>query len=271
MRKSIKGLILDVDGVLTYQGKVYDGAIETLQSLRDSRYVVSFLSNSTLNSRASMTKKLRVLGFNLKEREVLTASYATYIYIEKLKPQSCWLMLEGDGLSEFKGINQDINRPEYIVVGNNKTYFSFDCLNHALRLLKSGSGLIGMMPELVDSSGGKIELNVGSFVRMLERASGVDAVYIGKPKPFMYELALNSMGLDCNEVIMVGDRVNTDIVGAKELGIITVLVKTGEYNNQALNDINQPDYIIESIQELNKLMKSLGAFKIHWGNGKELI
>jgi len=117
----------------------------------------------------------------------------------------------------------------------------------------NGSKLIGMNPDLVDSSFGAPELNVGSWVKMLELASGVDATYIGKPSPLIYEYTLAGMELDKEQVLMVGDRVQTDIIGAKEYEIRSGLVKTGEFK---LNDLTnlQPDFILDSVADLVKLM-----------------
>lgn len=253
--KKIKGIIFDIDGVLIYQGKVYDGAIETIQLLRDRGFVLRFLSNSTLNSRESITEKLKTMGFQISKEEVITASYATALYVKRLKPKSCWILLEGKGLNEFKGFNQDMNNPEYIIMGNNKSYCDFNHLNHVLRLLLKGSKLIAMMPELVDCSTGEIELNVGSFAQMLEKASGKSAIYIGKPNTFMFELSLSSMKLDRDEVVMVGDRMHTDIKGAKNVGIKSILVKTGEFNDIDLNTDIKPNFSFDSIRDIEKIFR----------------
>jgi len=102
----------------------------------------------------------------------------------------------------------------------------------------------------VDSSMGTIELNVGSWVTMLERASGVNATYIGKPNPIMFEMAVRSMNLDKTQVVMVGDRVQTDIKGAKGYGIGSVLVRTGEFDERDLGGAVQPDFILDSVRDL---------------------
>jgi inorganic pyrophosphatase len=249
-KESIKGFIFDVDGVLVYQGKVYPGAIETINTLRDNSMVLRFLTNSTLKSRRSCAEKLNKAGFRVFDQECITASSATAAYLEGLKPQSCWVMLEREGVDEFKDFTQDTENPEYIVIGDNRSRFDFDHLNKALRLIKKGARLIGMQSELIDSSMGELELNVGSWVGMLERASEVRATYIGKPNPYMFELALRTMGLDKSEIIMVGDRVSTDVKGAQDFGIRTLLVKTGEFCQEDLDGKVKPDYILDSIQDL---------------------
>ena len=250
MQENIRGFIFDVDGVLEFQGEVYPGAIETIDLLRDNGIVLRFLTNSTLKSRASCAGRLRESGFQIFDQEVITASYATARYLDELKPNSCWILLEREGLNEFRDFQQDTDNPEYIVVGDNRSKFNFELLNKALRLLLKGTKLIGMQSELIDLSMGEVELNVGSWVGMLERASGVKATYIGKPNPYVFELTLRTMGLDKSEVIMVGDRVVTDVRGAKDFGIRSLLLKTGEFKEQDLDLDVKPDFVFDSIRDL---------------------
>ncbi len=250
MQEDLRGVIFDIDGVLEFQGEVYPDAIETIDLLRNKGIVLRFLTNSTLKSRASCARRLRESGFEIIDEEVITASYATARYLDGLKPRSCWIMVEREGSNEFLGFYQDTENPEYIVIGDNRSKFDFEHLNKALRLLLKGAKLIGMQSELIDSSMGEVELNVGSWVEMLERASGVKATYIGKPNPYVFELTLQKMGLDKSEVIMVGDRVSTDVMGANEFGIRSLLLKTGEFKEQDLDWNIKPDFIFDTISDV---------------------
>ena len=107
-----------------------------------------------------------------------------------------------------------------------------------------------MIPEKVDHSLGGVELTVGAYGRMLEDAAGINATYIGKPSRYMFDIALESMGIDRAGVLMVGDRVATDILGARRAGIASVLVKTGEFKESDLNGDVQPDYVVDAIDEI---------------------
>jgi ribonucleotide monophosphatase NagD (HAD superfamily) len=240
--EKIKGVIFDIDGVIEFQGSVYPGAIETVDALRGRGIALRFLTNSTLKSRASCTAKLREAGFQVSYEEVITASYATAVYLGKLKPRSCWIMLEREGLDEFRDFYQDTENPEYIVVGDNRSRFDFEHMNKVLRLLL-----------------GEAELNVGSWVGMLERASGVKATYVGKPNAHVFELALRSMGLGKDEVVMVGDRVSTDIKGAKDFGMRAVLLRTGEFEEPDLASGVEPDFVFDSIQEVLSVFEPGGT------------
>jgi HAD superfamily hydrolase (TIGR01458 family) len=247
------GIIFDIDGVLEYQGKTYPGATGVVSSLREKGIKLRFLTNSTLKSRASCAERLREHSFEVYDEEVITASYATAEYLRQVKPRSIWVMLERQGLDEFKDFPQDENDPEYLVIGDNRSRFDFETLNRALRVLKKGAKLIGMQNELIDSSMGELELNVGSWVRMLESASGVEAVYIGKPFPYAIELATRSLGMSGDKVLMVGDRVLSDIQGARNSHLHSALVKTGEYRPGDLKGETQPDWILEDIRQLLSL------------------
>jgi ribonucleotide monophosphatase NagD (HAD superfamily) len=170
-----RGIIFDIDGVLEFKGRVYEGAVETVNTLREREMNLRFLTNSTLKSRKSCAEMLCEQGFVVTTDEVITASYATSVYLKSQNPRSCWVMLEREGLDEFKGFCHDRENPEYIVVGDYRSNFTFENLNRALRLLMNGAKLVGMQEELVDTSAFDPELNVGSWVQILERASGVRA------------------------------------------------------------------------------------------------
>jgi len=257
-----RGIIFDIDGVLDFQGKVYPGAIDTVATLRRLGFVLRFLTNSTLHSRQSRAAKLLEEGFQVSVEEIITASYAAACYLQQLRPKSCWVMLEGEGLNEFSAFHQDTDNPEYIVVGDNRSKFDFEHLNQALRLLLAGAKLVGMNPDLIDNSIGAPEINVGSWVRLLEMASGVQAVYIGKPHLFIFELALANMGLRRDQVLMVGDRVHSDIKGARTCGLVSVLVKTGEYRDGDLDSGIEPDFVLDSIADLAQLLSICSGFAV---------
>lgn len=254
MTETISGIIFDIDGVLEYQGKVYPHAVETIRAVRERGFLIRFLTNSTLKSRASCARKLRGRGFMVSDDEVFTASYLTAGYLRRIRPRSCWVMLDGDGRDEFREFPQDREHPEYIVMGDNRSCFDFNHLNKALQLLLQGSLLIGMQAERIDTDSGEVELNVGSWVGMLERASGVPALYIGKPNAFAFELPVESMKLPNDRVAVVGDRLATDIVGAQRLGVCTVLIRTGEFRPRDLEEDVHPDFIIDGIAQLAEVL-----------------
>jgi ribonucleotide monophosphatase NagD (HAD superfamily) len=96
-----KGVIFDIDGVLTYQDRVFPGAPEVVDLLRSQGFVLRFLTNSTLKSRLSAAAELRGFGFQLEDSEIFTASYLTALYLRRIKPCSVMVMVERQGVEEF--------------------------------------------------------------------------------------------------------------------------------------------------------------------------
>jgi len=250
-RPPFAGVIFDIDGVLEFRGEVCPGAVETVAALREGRLAVRFLTNSTLKSRASCAEKLRRRGIEAHEVEVVTASYATATYLREKRARSCWVLVDGEGRREFDGLPQDEEAPEYVVVGDYRQGLNWTNMNRALRLVLRGARLVGMQSELLDRSGAEDEqLNVGAWARMLEQAAGVEATYIGKPEAYAFDLVLRTMGLDRRQVLMVGDKVSTDIRGANDSGLPSVLLRTGEFDEAELNGNVRPDYVLDSIRDL---------------------
>ena len=253
MGRIFNGVLFDINGVLEFQGDVYPGAVELLDFLRSKGIAFRIISNSTLKSRQDCTEKLNRQGFGVVQEEVITASWATARYLRTLQPKSCWVMLKGKGLDEFKEFNLDEESPEYIVVGDYREEFKFENMNKALKLLLQGARLIVMISEKVDHSLGGVELTVGAYGRMLEDAAGIKATYIGKPSTYMFDIVLEDMGIDRSEVLMVGDRISTDIIGARRAGVQSVLVKTGEFNPEDLAGEVQPDFIVDAVGDIKDL------------------
>jgi len=112
-----------------------------------------------------------------------------------------------------------------------------------------------MITEIVDNSMGGVELTVGAYGKMLEEAANIEATYIGKPNKYVFEMTLKTMDIEKNKVLMVGDKITTDIVGAKKAGLRSVLVKTGEFDESDLDCDIKPDYIFDSIKDIRKLFE----------------
>ena len=254
MKRKFEGVIFDVDGVLEFQGVVYPGAVELLDHLRERSVTIRILTNSTLKSRRTCAEKLHARGFRIDPKEIITASYATAQYLKTLNPRSCWVMLKGQGLEEFRELNLDDRDPEYIVLGDLREDFNFHNMNKALNLLLQGSKLVVMITEMVDNSMGDVELTVGAYGRMLEEAARVKATYIGKPNRTIFDMALKTMNIEKRKILMVGDKIQTDIQGARNVGIQSALVKTGEFKESDLESDLKADYLCESIQDLRRLL-----------------
>jgi inorganic pyrophosphatase len=255
MIEHFDGVIFDIDGVLEYQKRVYPGAVELIDRLRSHGTAVRILTNSTLKSRHTAASKLRAGGFAIQDEQVITASYATAQYLRQKNIRSCWVMLKGEGLDEFHDLPRDDENPEYLVLGDCRDEFNFHNLNKAAKMLSGGAKLIVMIPEMIDSSLGQFELTVGAYGRMLELALNIKAAYIGKPSRYIFDATLDSMDLqDRDRVLMVGDKFSTDILGAKNAGVRSALIRTGEFGQDGSSAGVQPDYSFDSIAELGDFL-----------------
>ncbi|MDY0041696.1 MAG: HAD hydrolase-like protein, partial [Desulforhabdus sp.] len=214
MNPEFKGVLFDLNGVLTFDRKPLPGAVELWKVLRIKGVLIRVLTNSTIQSRRDCAARLNRMGFDVRAEEAVTASYATACYLKTLSPGSCWVMLKGEGLEEFAELSHDDRKPQYIVVGDYREGFNFKNLNKALKLLLQGSKLVVMIPQKVDRSLGEVELTVGAYGRMLEDAARIEATYIGKPNRYIFDAALQTMDLPKDRVLLVGGRMSTDILGA---------------------------------------------------------
>jgi len=230
-------------------------APELLNFLRSKGIEIRILTNSTLKSRKSCSEKLNAMGFTVHEHEVITASFATARYLKTLNPKSCWVLLKREGLEEFIDFVQDTENPEYIVLGDYREDFRFEMMNKAAELLVGGAKLIVMITEKLDAGMGGVELTVGAYGGMLEDATGVVATYIGKPNRYVFDMVLNTMRVANNRVLMVGDKLSTDIVGARNAGLASVLVKTGEFRESDLDNEIKPDFIFDHVGQLRRLFE----------------
>jgi len=255
MNDTYKGIIFDIDGVLEYQGAVFPQAPELLNFLRNKGIEIRILTNSTLKSRKSCCERLNAMGFTVHEHEVITASFATARYLKAIAPKSCWVMLKREGLEEFADFVQDMENPEYIVLGDYREDFRFEIMNKAAKLLVGGAKLIVMITEKLDAGMGGVELTVGAYGRMLEDATGVAATYVGKPNRYIFDMILNTMSAESRRVLMVGDKLSTDIVGARNAGLTSVLVKTGEFRESDLDNKIKPDFIFDHVGQLRRLFE----------------
>jgi HAD superfamily hydrolase (TIGR01458 family) len=248
--QGIRALVLDIDGVLYHAGEPIPGGPEALEEIRQRGYALRFLTNITRRSRATVAERLRAMGYTVDPEEVLTASYLTASYLRRLGRPRCWVLLDGDGLQEFGGVELSQESPDYVVLGDLAESFSYGLLNRVLRALWQGAGFIAMQADPYDLGREGPTVNVGGWLALLERASGRRATLIGKPSPIAFRMALEELRATPREAAVVGDRVESDIAGGKNAGMRTILVRTGHFRPQDLEGSVQPDLVIPSLADL---------------------
>ncbi len=248
---NVRAIVSDIDGVLYHLGQPIPGAAEALSELHRRGYPLRFLTNITRRRRVSVARQLREMGLPVADREVLTASYLTASYLRRQgEKRRCWIVLDGDGLAEFEGIERAEDDAELVALGDMADKFTYELLNRILRVLWRGADFLAMQADPYDLTPLGPAVNVGGWLALLERAGGRRATLIGKPSPVAFRMALDEMGATPETAIMIGDRVGSDVAGGQSVGMRTVLVRTGHFRPQDLQGAVQPDVIVDSLAEL---------------------
>jgi HAD superfamily hydrolase (TIGR01458 family) len=249
-----QGLLFDLDGVLYVGKEVIPGAIETVAKLRE-RFICRFITNTSTLSLDSLHRKINALGFDIAPEEIISAPQAALRYLEQQPDPTCRLLLAEDVKRDFTNLPQSDTAPRFIVVGDIGEAWSYALLNEVFDNLMNGAKLIAVHKNRFWQTERGLQLDIGAFIDGLEYASGSEAVIIGKPSPAFFQVALDDMGLSKDEVLMIGDDIDSDVGGAQEAGLRAVLVRTGKYR-QAYAEAStiKPDYIIDSIADLPTLL-----------------
>ncbi len=249
-----KAFLIDLDGTLYFKGEPCPCAIETVNYLRQEKYQLRFLTNTTAKTPKMLHEQMKALGFDIYENEIFNATYACLLYLRAQQKVSCHFMVDDAVKVFFEEIPIDDNAPDFVVVGDYGEGFDFHALNHAFRLLMNGAELIALQKNLYWFSSEGIFLDCGAFVTLLEAAAGKTAQIMGKPSETFFKIALKSLQLSPSEVVVVGDDITSDIVGAEKMKMQSILVKTGKFKpDQLENPVAEPTYVLDSVSELSQL------------------
>ncbi len=250
--QNIRGLLIDVDGVLHVDGEAIPGAGEALASFRAAGVSVRLLTNGTMRTRADLSSRLAAMDIAVPAEEILTAVTATAEYLRSRHPdEPVHLLVSGRIQDEFNGIalTDDEATARVVVVGGASDSFSFAALNRAYRMLRNGAQLVAMHKSVHWLTSAGMTLDSGPFIHGLEWATGTEAVIVGKPSPHFFQAGFDALGLPAEQVAMIGDDPSQDVAAAMALGATGVLVATGL---GALEPpvATAPDIALSSIAEL---------------------
>jgi len=252
--ENIKGLLIDLDGVIYNDSQLIPGAKECIHWLRDKKIPFRFITNTTMKSRVTLQQKLRSFGIEVIKEEIFTTVYAAALYIKKSGKDKCHLLLLDDAKEEFQEFDQNAENPDFVVVGDLGDNLSFETVNIAFQKLLSGAELIALQKNRYWLSDKGYTLDAGAWVAMLEFAANKKGQIIGKPSPHFFALALNDLNLPPEHVVMIGDDIESDIIGANRMGMRGVLVKTGKFLPSDLERTDTiPWNVIDNIGDLHKI------------------
>jgi HAD superfamily hydrolase (TIGR01458 family) len=252
---TIKGFLIDLDGVVYIEDQLIPGAVETVNWLRRQGFAIRFLTNTTMRSRESLVAKLFRFGINAEAGEMFSTAVVAARWLADKGVARVQLLLTEDARKDFAGFEITDRQPEVVVVGDMGSAFTFDVLNSAFLSVKAGARLIALQKSRYWRTKSGLAIDAGAFVAALEYATETEAALIGKPNRAYFETALADMGLSAFQAAMIGDDVHTDIIGAQAVGMPTILVRTGMYSFDAQKPLSvQPDWTIDSIAGLPDLL-----------------
>ena len=251
----IRGVLLDLSGVLYVGIEPLPGAHAAMQRLSESGLPVRYITNTTRKTSATILKQLAAMQFNVKPHELFTAPLAAKDYLNRnqLVP---YLLIHPGLEPEFADMERSagINA---ILVGDAGDGFTYGKMNEAFRHLRDGAEFLALGINRYFKDGDQFSLDAGPFVRALEYATDKQAVVIGKPAVEFYISAVNSINCRPEETIMVGDDVESDVLGAAHAGLYGMLVRTGKYcegdENRLVGHTQCVNDIAEAVEEILKM------------------
>jgi len=256
--KSLRVFFFDLDGVL-WVGKEnprYVGGREVVEKLKDSGRKTFVLTNDSTHVRDEIYQNLNKLGFSFAVEDILTSSYLTARYLTESFGKASFYLIGEDGIKrELEAAGHYVStEPEAVVVGLDRQ-LSYEKLDNAVKLLRSGARLVGSYGGAMYMGDRGPALSAGPIIKALEFASGRRAVMIGKPSPRMFTLALQLANEKASKAVMVGDQIETDVVGARKAGVHTILVLTGVETRESVGRSKiKPDMIIDNLQALGTVL-----------------
>lgn len=256
--KNIKGILFDLDGVMYTGDKLIPGSKEAIIYAKEAGIKTRFLTNTTRRSFGELLASLANFALPIERHELITSPRAADMYLRRRNLSTCFMIMKDSLREEFTAVKHNNIDPQAVVIGDIEKDWNYDILNRAFLHLMNGAELISLHKGRFWRDDEGLRIDLGAFTAALEFASGKEAVVTGKPSPDFFDIAANDMELSNDEVIMIGDDINSDIGGAQQCGIRGVLVKTGKYLPEVAKASSvDPFLTIESIAELPKYLREI--------------
>jgi NagD protein len=251
--REIKAWLMDMDGVLVREEEAIPGADQFLARLQEREIPFLVLTNNSIYTRRDLAARLRTSGLDVPEEAIWTSALATADFLKDQRPGGTAFVVGEAGLTTAlheDGYTMTERNPDYVVLGETRTY-SFERITRAIRLVEAGARFIATNPDATGPSQDGPLPATGSVAALISRATGVAPYFVGKPNPLMIRSALNALDAHSESTVMIGDRMDTDIVAGLEAGLETILVLTGI---STTTDIDRhpfrPARIVDSVAEL---------------------
>jgi len=245
-----KGFICDMDGVLYHGSRLLPGVKEFVDWLKDQGKEFLFLTNSSERTQVELKQRLLRLGIEVGEKHFMTSALATASFLAAQCPNGRAYVIGETGLTQALyevGFSMDDRNPDYVVVGETRSY-NYEKIETAIHLVLGGAKLIGTNPDLTGPTEKGIAPACRSLVAPIEMATRRQAYFIGKPNPLIMRDSLKRLGCRREDTVIIGDRMDTDIIAGIESEIETVLVLSGITRQEDLIQFPyKPDYVLEGV------------------------
>jgi NagD protein len=251
--KEKAGFICDMDGVIYHGNRLLPGVKEFVEWLKSEQKSYIFLTNSSERTPQELQEKMHRLGIEVDKSHFYTSALATAAFLSSQHPNgSAYIIGDAGLINALYNVGYTMNNvdPDYVVMGETKTY-NYERIEHAVNLVMRGARLIGANPDISGPGETGIVPATKALISPIEIASGRKAYFIGKPNPLMMRSALKKLGKTREETIIIGDRMDTDIVAGIESEIDTCLVLSGI---STLSDMDKfpykPHYVLNGVIDL---------------------
>ncbi len=249
----IKAYLMDMDGVLIRGTKLIPGADQFIQRLRDANMPFLILTNNSMYTPRDLQVRLERIGLHVTTDEIFTSALATAQFLQAQHPNGSAYVIGEAGLTtalhDVGFILSDVT-PEYVVLGETVVY-SFQRLTQAIRLVAAGARFIATNPDVVGPNEEGLIPATGAVAALVAEATGVKPYFVGKPNPLMMRAALRRLGAHSETSVMIGDRMDTDIVAGTEAGMRTILVLSGVTRPEHVDRFPyRPTMVVNSVADI---------------------
>ncbi|GAB3171401.1 HAD-IIA family hydrolase [Myceligenerans halotolerans] len=255
--REIKSWLTDMDGVLVHEGTALPGAADFVERLRDKDVPFLILTNNSIFTARDLRARLASSGIEVPEDAIWTSALATAQFLHDQIPGGSAYVIGEAGLTTAlyqAGYTLTESDPDYVVLGETRTY-SFEAITKAIRLIHGGARFIATNPDVTGPSQEGPLPATGSVAAMITAATGRKPYFVGKPNPILFRSALNQIGAHSEVTAMIGDRMDTDVLGGLEAGLQTFLVLTGSTRPDEVQDHPfRPSRVVDSIADLIDLI-----------------
>ena len=243
-----------MDGVLVEGKTIIPGADVFINKLIEQKRKFLLLTNNPVYTPRDLAHRLQETGLQIKEKQIFTSALATAAFLQRQRPNGKAYVLGESGLTQaihdIGYIITDIN-PDYVVLGETLAY-NFQMIKKAIRLIHNeGARFIATNPDSSGPSEGGLVPACGAMAALIEKASGVAPLFIGKPNALMMRTALNYLNVHSENTMMIGDRMDTDIIAGVTSGMETILVLSGVTKEEDIGKYPYvPNYIKRSVADI---------------------